>query len=241
MIKGSVDSIETFGLVDGPGIRTVVFLNGCNLRCKYCHNPEMWNIRDNNYTTEELVKKIIRNKPYFKNKGGVTFSGGEPLLQYDFLVETCKLLKKEGVHVAIDTAGISINRSDYTELLSNIDMVLLDIKHITKSGYKEITSKELLYKFFEFVEELNKTNVEVWIRQVIVPGVHDNKEYIHELSKFIKKYIKNVTRVDFLPYHKLGSEKYVALGIDNPYLNKIEMDKDECDKLYKEFLNEFEN
>ena len=114
MLKGSVDSFETFGLVDGPGIRTVVFLNQCMLRCKFCHNPEMWQKRELNYTSEEILKKVLRSKPYFKNNGGVTFSGGEPLLQYDFLVETCKMLKKENIHIAIDTAGIGYG--DYREL-----------------------------------------------------------------------------------------------------------------------------
>lgn len=236
-MKGSIDSVETFGLVDGPGIRTVVFLNGCNLRCKFCHNPEMWKFREFNYTPEEIVAKVKRSKPYFKDNGGVTFSGGEPLLQYEFLVETCKLIKKEGIHIAIDTAGIGLG--DYTELLSTIDMVLLDIKHINKEGYIDITDRDYLDKFFNFVKQLNETNVEVWIRQVIVPGVHDNLEYIHELSKFIKENIKNVTRVDFLPYHKLGSEKYDTLKINNPYKDKKEMDKNECNKLYEEFMKDF--
>ena len=238
MNKGSVDSIETFGLVDGPGIRTVVFLNGCSLRCKYCHNPEMWQMKEKNYTPLEIAKRVLRNKPYFKrNNGGVTFSGGEPLLQYDFLVETCKLLKEQKVHIAIDTAGIGLG--DYKELLDNIDMVLLDIKHITYEGYEDITCHNYLDKFFQFVEQLNKSDVEVWIRQVIVPGVHDNEEYMHDLASFLKKHIKNVTRVDFLPYHKLGGEKYEALKINNPYIDKPAMDKDRCDELYKIFSEDF--
>lgn len=238
MIKGSIDSIETFGLVDGPGIRTVVFLNGCSLRCKYCHNPEMWQMKELNYTPEEITKRVIRNKPYFKrNNGGVTFSGGEPLLQYDFLVETCKLLKEQGIHIAIDTAGIGLG--DYQELFKYIDMVLLDIKHITTKGYNDITCHNYLDKFFAFVQELNKTDIEVWIRQVVVPGVHDNEEYMHDLALFIKKYIKNVKRVDFLPYHKLGGEKYDTLKLDNPYKDKPAMDKDKCDQLYEVFLEDF--
>lgn len=238
MKKGSIDSIETFGLVDGPGIRTVVFLNGCGLRCKYCHNPEMWNMRECNYTSSEIVNKILRNKPYFKNNGGVTFSGGEPLLQYDFLVETCKKLKNEGIHIAVDTAGIGLG--NYRELFDTIDMVLLDIKHITKEGYLDVTCRESLDKFMEFVNQLNKSNVEVWIRQVVVPGIHDNEQYIKELSTFLKKNIKNVKRVDFLPYHKLGSEKYETLKINNPYLDMPEMDKDKCELLYKKFMEDFE-
>ena len=237
MVKGSINSFETFGLVDGPGIRTVIFLNGCQLRCKYCHNPEMWRLQEDNYTPAEVVEKCKKNKPYFKNKGGVTFSGGEPLLQYDFLVETCKLFKKEGIHIAIDTAGIGLG--NYSELLDNIDMVLLDIKHITRDGYRNITQRDYLDKFFDFVNELNKTNVEVWIRQVIIPGVNDNREYMLDLSKFIKKYIKNVTRVDFLPYHKLFSEKYDVLGIEYTYKNVNELDKECCDELYQVFIEDF--
>lgn len=235
MIKASVDSIETFGLVDGPGIRTVIFLNGCNLRCKFCHNPEMWKIKEKNYTISEIVNKVLRSKPYFKNNGGVTFSGGEPLLQYEFLVNVCKELKKENIHIAIDTAGIGLG--NYTELLQNIDMVLLDIKHIDNDGYKDITGYDYLSKFMEFVSELNKSNIEVWIRQVIIPGINDNEEYMELLAKFIKDNIKNVTRVDFLPYHKMGNEKYKALNIIDPYEDKEAMDKNKCDELYKYFLN----
>jgi len=238
-MKGSIDSIETFGLVDGPGIRTVIFLNGCELRCKFCHNPETWNLRDYNYTPEEIVQKCLRNKPYFKrNNGGVTFSGGEPLQQYEFLVETCKLLKKENIHIALDTAGIG--HGDYKEILANIDLVLLDIKHITKEGYKDITNRDYLDRFFEFTRQLNESNVDVWIRQVIVPGVNDNEEYMHSLSTFLKKNIKNIKRVDFLPYHKLGDEKYAKLGLYNPYKDKEAMDKEKCDRLYAIFKEDFE-
>ncbi|MBP3799811.1 MAG: 4Fe-4S cluster-binding domain-containing protein, partial [Bacilli bacterium] len=126
MIKGSVNSIETMGLVDGPGIRTVVFFNSCLLRCKYCHNPETWKMGNKNMTVEELVGKVLRNKPYFKNNGGVTFSGGEPLLQDEFLLECCKRLKEENIHIAIDTAGYTPNNVD--EILKYVDLVLLDIK-----------------------------------------------------------------------------------------------------------------
>lgn len=237
-MKASIDSIETFGLVDGPGIRTVVFLNSCNLRCKFCHNPETWNLKEKNYSSDDIVKKVLRSKPYFKNNGGVTFSGGEPLLQYDFLVETCKKLKKENIHIAIDTSGIG--HGDYSDLFKTIDMVLLDIKHITKEGYLDITQVDKIDEFFNFVNQLNKTNIEVWIRQVITPGVNDNKEYIKDLAHFIKENIKNVTRVDFLPYHKLGDEKYKNLGIKNPYLEKEAMDKDKCKELYNEFMNIYE-
>lgn len=232
--KASISQIETFGLVDGPGIRTVIFLNGCNLRCKFCHNPETWHIKDYNYNKEQLLKKILRNKSYFKNKGGVTFSGGEPLLQYDFLLDICKDLKKENIHITIDTAGIG--NGNYQELLDNIDLVLLDIKAITKDKYLEITQRNYLSKFEEFLKQLNNSNKEVWIRQVIIPGVNDNNDYMKELAKYIKNNINNVTRIDFLPFHTLGNSKYEQLHIKNPYKNIPAMDKQKCDELYNYFM-----
>lgn len=236
-MEASIDSIETFGLVDGPGIRTVIFLNKCNLRCKFCHNPETWVMKDTNYTSDEIVNRVLRNKSYYKNNGGVTFSGGEPLLQYDFLLETCKKLKKNNIHIALDTSGVG--NGDYLELLQTIDLVLLDIKHITKEGYIDITQTDNIDKFHNFVDQLNKTNVEVWIRQVIIPNVNDNEEYMTNLSTFIKKHIKNVKKVEFLPFHTMGKEKYKKLGIKNPYQDKEDMDKDKCNKLYEYFLNEY--
>ena len=172
-MQSSVNQVETFGLVDGPGIRTVIFLNGCKLRCKYCHNPEMWKMGDTNYTTDELVAKIIRNKPYFKrNNGGVTFSGGEPLLQIDFLLDICKKLKEENIHIAIDTAGVGIGK--YDEILSLVDLVLFDIKHPNKDGYQKLTGMNM-DESEKFIESLNKSGKPVWIRQVIVPGMMDNE------------------------------------------------------------------
>ncbi len=233
MTKGSVDSLETFGLVDGPGIRTVVFLSGCRLRCKYCHNPEMWVKGKENYTPEELARKVLRNKPYFKrNSGGVTFSGGEPLLQSEFVIEVCKLLKKEGIHIALDTAGVG--NCDYDEILSYVDLVLFDIKHVTPEGYKDLTGHEI-DDSLKFIEAMNKSGVPVWIRQVIVPGLMDNDEYMKGLKDTIKK-IKNVQKIEFLPYHKLGDEKYQKLGIVNPYQDKEAMDATYCQELYEKFM-----
>ena len=232
MIKGSVNSIETMGLVDGPGIRTVVFFNSCLLRCKYCHNPETWKMGNKNMTVEELVKKVLRNKPYFKNNGGVTFSGGEPLLQDEFLLECCKRLKEENIHIAIDTAGYTPNNVD--EILKYVDLVLLDIKHTTKDGFKALTggNKDIQDKF---IKHLNKSDKKVWIRQVIVPGIMDNNEYLESLVKTIKN-IRNVERIDFLPYHKLGREKYITMGINYPLEDTPEMNKDKCTKLYDKFM-----
>lgn len=236
MIKGSIDSIETFGLVDGPGIRTVVFLSGCKLRCKYCHNPEMWQMGKFNYTPSELADRIIRNKPYFKrNNGGVTFSGGEPLLQSDFIIEVCKILKREGIHIALDTSGVG--NGNYEDILKYVDLVLLDIKHTDRDEYKKLTGLSI-DESLKFIDALNNSDTDVWIRQVIVPGLMDNDNYIDSLLEVLKG-IKNIKRVDFLPYHKLGSDKYVKLGIMDPYLNLDPMDKSKCDELYNRFMNKY--
>ena len=233
MAKGSVNSIETFGLVDGPGIRTVVFLNGCKLRCIYCHNPEMWHRLNDNYEPEELVKKIIRYKSYFGKTGGVTFSGGEPLLQPDFLIETLKLLKENDINTALDTAGVGVGR--YDEILKYVDLVILDIKHAEKEGYKKITGQEIT-ESEKFIEALNKNNKKVWVRQVVVPTIMDNMDYLVKLKKYLKK-INNIEKIEFLPYHKLEYEKYETLGIDYPCKNINEMDKDKCQELYETFIN----
>jgi len=237
MIKASIDSIETFGLVDGPGIRVVVFFNGCKLRCKYCHNPEMWSRGKNNYTPEQLVQRIKRCQPYFQNKGGVTFSGGEPLLHDQFIIETAKLLKEDNIHIALDTAGVG--NGNYEEILKYIDLIILDIKHTTEEGYKKITGQniDMVEKFIEVVNKLDK---KVWIRQVIIPEITDSYEYIDSLVEYLKK-IKNIERVDFLPFHRLGREKYMTLNIPYPYEDKVEMNKEKCNKLYKVFLEKFKN
>lgn len=234
-MKASIDSIETFGLVDGPGIRCVVFFNGCKLRCKYCHNPEMWKKREENYTPEQLVKKIKRCEPYFKKNGGVTFSGGEPLLHSNFIIETAKILKKDNIHIALDTSGVGLG--NYEEILKYVDLVLLDIKHTSPSDYKEITGLEIT-EVEKFISELNKQNKPVWIRQVIVPGIMDNYEYIDSLVNYLQK-INNIKRVDFLPFHRLGREKYLALNLPYPYEDKEDLDKTTCEDLYKYFEKQY--
>ena len=236
-MKASIDSIETFGLVDGPGIRVVVFFTGCKLRCKYCHNPEMWKKEKDNYTPIELVNKIKRYKPYFKKNGGVTFSGGEPLLHGDFIIEVSKLLKKENIHIALDTSGVG--NGNYENILKNIDLILLDIKHINNEEYKEITGANLK-EVENFIKTTNKLNKKIWVRQVIVPDIMDNEEYINGLVDYLK-HIKNIERIDFLPYHRLGREKYISLNIPYPYEAKKDMDKTECDRLYKLFLKKYKN
>ena len=236
-IKASIESIETFGLVDGPGIRVVVFFNGCKLRCKYCHNPEMWTKKENNYTPQELVDKIKRYKSYFKSNGGVTFSGGEPLLHSKFIIETAKLLKQEDIHIALDTAGVGLG--DYEEVLKYIDLVIFDVKHTDPDEYKELTNLEIT-ESEEFIKVMNQQNKPVWIRQVIVPGIMDNYEYIDNLIKYLSK-IKNIERIDFLPFHRLGREKYISLGLKYPYEEKDDMNKTKTNELYQYFIEKYSN
>ena len=231
-LSASVNSIESFGLVDGPGIRVVIFFNGCSLRCKFCHNPEMFNRQEDNITKEELVNKIKRFKPYFKNSGGVTYSRGEPLLQVEFLIELSKVLKKENIHIALDTAGVGIGK--YEELLKYVDLVILDIKHLTKTGYENLVSHPM-DEFLNFVEVLKKINKDIWIRQVVVPGIHDNPEYMNMLICYLKT-IPNIKRIEFLPFHKMGDEKYEKLGIPNPLKDVMAMDPQKCQELYDKYI-----
>ena len=237
MTKGSIDSFETFSTLDGPGIRTVVFLNGCKLRCLFCHNPEMWNLKEKNFTPEEVVQKILRNKPYFKNGGGVTFSGGEPLLQIDFLIETCKLLKRENIHITLDTAGVGLG--DYDEILSLVDLVIFDIKALDDINYMKMTGNKIS-ESLKFLECCQKHNKKMWIRQVIVPGINDSESYIDTLASFIKK-LKNIEKIELLPFHTMAFDKYQKLNLDNPLKDKVNMDKEKCNELEKILLSKIKN
>lgn len=208
---GKIHSIESMGLVDGPGIRTVVFFQGCKLRCLYCHNPDTWKIGiGKDYTPEELVKKIIRYKPYFsRSNGGVTFSGGEPLLQDDFLLEVLKLCKENDIHTTIDTAGFG--NGNYDEILKYTDLILFDIKHITDEGYESLVGQKIT-ESLKFLKAVQQFNIPLWIRQVVIPNINDNDEYIKKLANAINN-ITNVERIELLPYHVLGVNKYEKLGI----------------------------
>lgn len=232
-MKGSISSIETMSSVDGPGIRCVVFMTGCRKRCLYCHNPEMFQKGELNYTVDELVNKLLRYKNYFGKKGGITFSGGEPLLQTDFLIAVLKKLKKENIQIAFDTAGDYVGNVE--ELLKYTDLVILDIKDTREKEYEYLT-KVKIKKVEEFIKILNKSQVKVSLRQVIIPNFNDNLDYLKSLKQYIKK-INNVVDITFLPYHRLGREKYLKLGIPYPMEDTLDMDKEKCDKLYQEFLN----
>lgn len=232
MKTGSISSIESMGLVDGPGIRVVVFFTGCKLRCKYCHNPENWVMQEKNMTSLELVNKIKRFKPYFENGGGVTFSGGEPLLQIDFLIEVCQMLKKENIHIALDTCGVGIGR--YEEILPLVDLVIFDVKHVEKDEYLSLVE----YPYGEcerFIEMVRTCNTPLWIRQVIIPDLTDSSIYLKKLATYLKSFPK-ISKIEFLPYHTLGKEKYQKLKIPYPFEDKKDMDIEKCKLLYEEFL-----
>ena len=237
METGKIHSIESMGLVDGPGIRTVIFFQGCKLRCSYCHNPDTWNLKDGKeITTEELLKKILRFRPYFERSGGgVTFSGGDPLMQPAFLLELLKKCKEHGIHTTIDTAGYG--RVDtYDEILKYTDLVLLDIKHINSHGYMELTGCTS-DGINSFLEALRNSNTRVWVRHVVVPGYTDNTEKMDKLSEIINNEIPNVDKIELLPYHLLGVNKYETLGIEYGLKGIPHMDKERCTELQKYLIS----
>ena len=219
-VVGAIHSIESFGSVDGPGVRYILFLHGCPLRCKYCHNPDTWaNSKETmEMTPQEALEKALKYKTYWGNEGGITISGGEPLLQIDFLIELFKLAKKEGVNTCIDTSGANFTReepffSKFNELMKYTDLLLLDIKHIDSQKHKELTGKpnDNILDMTKYLSDINKS---VWIRHVLVPGISDVDEYLIELDKFISS-LNNVKKVEVLPYHTLGTFKWEELNI--PY------------------------
>lgn len=230
MVKGRIHSIESMGLVDGPGVRVVVFFQGCKLRCKYCHNPDTWNHNEGTeMTPEELVNKIIRFKPYFERSGGgVTFSGGDPLRQPEFLLETLKLCKENDINTCIDTAGVGLG--DYDEILKYTDLVLFDVKDITPEGYKNVTNIDIDESLI-FLEAMKRNNTKMWIRHVVVPGLTDGEEHIKAFKEYIST-IPNVLKVELLPYHLLGVNKYESLGIKYPLEGLEAMDKELCKSYY---------
>lgn len=217
-VSGKIHSVETLGAADGPGLRFVLFLQGCSLRCKYCHNPDTWAVcnAERTATAEDIANEIIRYKNYFGKKGGVTVSGGEPLLQLDFLTELFKILKQNGIHTAIDTSGAPYNEYDprYKELLALTDLVILDIKHIDDLKCRELTGTGNIATK-KFAKTLSDNGVAMWIRQVLVPGLTDDENDLKRTREWIDT-LKTVERVEVLPYHTLGKPKYEKLGLSYP-------------------------
>ena len=239
MLKGYVHSLESFGSVDGPGVRYVIFLSGCAMRCQFCHNPDTWNMTDGKeYTTDQLLKTALRFKSYWGDKGGITVSGGEPLLQMDFLTELFRKAKEAGVHTTLDTSGNPYTtkvpwHSKWLELMKYTDLLLLDIKQINEQEHVKLTgqtntnilamARELsdmgkpvwIRHVLDLARYLSDIKKPVWIRHVLVPERSDYDEYLIKLDEFIQS-LDNVQKVEVLPYHTLGIFKWEKLGIPYP-------------------------
>ena len=228
-----VHSIESFGTVDGPGIRFVLFLQGCHLQCKYCHNRDTWDINGGEYRTlDDILEKIRRYKNYMiLSGGGVTVTGGEPLLQVKFLIELFKKLKAEGIHTCIDTSGIVAITDDIKEVLKYTDLVLLDIKHIDDEKCKKLVGVSNKREL-EFAQYLSENNIKIWIRQVLVPGYTDDEQDLLKLKKFIKS-LKTVENIQILPYHDMGKYKWGKLGLKYELENVRQANQDDVDRAKK--------
>ena len=217
-MTGKIHSFESFGTVDGPGIRFVVFMQGCPMRCLYCHNPDTWPLQGgSDYTAAEVAARAVKYKSYFTGGGGVTVSGGEPMLQAEFVCELFALLKAQNVNTALDTSGVMFRAEEvhaFDKLLSFTDLVLLDVKHIDEAEHIKLTghSNKNILAFARYLSEIGKP---VWIRHVLVPGITDCDEYLLKLREFLSS-LSNVQRVEVLPYHTMGVVKYQKLGIPYP-------------------------
>ena len=219
MTKGYIHSLESFGSVDGPGVRYVIFLSGCAMRCQFCHNPYTWNMQAGTpYTADELLEKALRYRSYWGSKGGITVSGGEPLLQIDFLLELFTKAKEKGVHTTLDTCGNPFTReepffSKFEKLMEVTDLVMLDIKHMDEEQHVLLTGQKN-DNILDMAKYLSDTGKSMWIRHVLVPERSDRDDYLWKLHDFIEK-LDHVERVEVLPYHTLGVYKWKELGI--PY------------------------
>ena len=218
-IKGRIHSVESFGSADGPGVRYIVFLKGCNMRCQYCHNPDTW-AKDGGelMTPEEVLKKALRYKTYWKEKGGITVSGGEALLQIDFVTELFRLAKEKGVNTCLDTSGNPFSleepfKSKFDELMKYTDLFMLDIKHIDDAAHRKLTG-QTNQNILEMAAYLSDHGKAMWIRHVLVPGITTEEDELYRLRSFLDT-LKTVERVEVLPYHTLGAFKWKELGI--PY------------------------
>lgn len=232
MREGYIHSIESCGTVDGPGIRYVIFMQGCPMRCQYCHNPDTWNgASGKKMTIQEVLKGFYSNTAFYKT-GGVTVTGGEPMLQMEFLIELFRELKQHGVHTCLDTSGIMYQNRDrkfmdqLEELLPLTDLVMLDIKHIRPDKHVELTgfSNEGILAFAKY---LDRKAVPVWVRHVIVPGVTFYREYLEELGTFMGG-LNNIKALDVLPYHSMGVTKYEELNIEYPLLGVPDATNDDA-------------
>lgn len=229
-ITGKVHTLETFGLVDGPGVRFVVFLKGCRMRCKFCHNPDTWSGEGKEWTAKELFAHVRRYRTYWKNNGGITVSGGEPLLQMDFVTEFFRLAKNGGIHTALDTAGEPFRTdSEYLErfdrLMEVTDLFLLDLKMMDNEGHRALTGvgNENIHAMARYLSDHGK---KMWIRHVLVTGLTDGEADLNAMNGFISS-LKTVERAEVLPYHTLGTVKWKELGIEYPLEGVLPPSEDE--------------
>ena len=217
-MQGRIHSLESFGTVDGPGVRFVVFVQGCPMRCAYCHNPDTWSMTGGTMMEPaEIIEQYEKNKGFYRG-GGITVTGGEPLMQVDFLIDLFTLAKAKDIHTCIDSSGIAYNPDSpqfiekLDRLMTLTDLVMLDIKHIDPEKHKELTAQPN-NRILEFAAYLNEKKVDMWIRHVIVPGLTDDDKYLDELGYFIGQFT-NLKALDVLPYHTMGEVKYKKLGIE---------------------------
>lgn len=237
MTKGRIHSLETFGTVDGPGVRFVVFVQGCPMRCAYCHNPDTWTTNAGELMEpSEIIEHYERNRSFYKN-GGLTVTGGEPLMQIDFLIDLFTLAKERDIHTCIDTSGIMYNPKNAAyiakldKLMTLTDLVMLDIKHIDPEKHLELT-KQPNDGILAFVQYLSDKHIPMWIRHVVVPGITDDEKYLYQLGQFIAPF-QNLEALDILPYHTMGTVKYEKLGIEYPLKGVPAMDKSKAIELKK--------
>lgn len=225
---GKIHSTESFGTVDGPGIRFVVFMQGCPMRCKYCHNPDTWKIGDGNDMTVEQVLKEYENCKEFYTTGGITVTGGEPLVQIDFVTELFEAAKFKGINTCLDTSGITFtpqNIEKFDRLMQSVDLVMLDIKHIDNSLHKALTNQSN-DNIIAFARYLAEKKIPVWIRHVVVPEITTDEKYLYQLGRFIGE-LRNVKALDVLPYHDMGKVKYESLGMDYPLKDTLPATKEQ--------------
>ena len=241
-MKGYVHSTESFGTVDGPGVRFVVFVQGCPMRCLYCHNPDTWEMNTGNQMdTDEIIAAYKRNEMFYSNGGGLTVTGGEPLMQIDFVTELFQKAKEKNIHTCLDTSGIAYNENNpdfiakLDKLMEVTDLIMLDIKHIDPEKHKELTSQPN-DQILKFAENTSAKNVPLWIRHVVVPTITDEEEYLFKLGYFIGG-LSNLKALDILPYHTMGKPKYDKLGMEYPLKDIPAMDKDVAINLKKIVIN----
>lgn len=227
-MKADIHSFESMAALDGDGIRYAVFFTGCPLRCAYCHNPDTWHKSGNIWDSADLVKKIKRYKPYFKNGGGVTFSGGEPLLNSDFINETGKLLKESGIGYALDTSGSVPLTDSVKTALKNADLVILDLKFYNAEKYKEYTGGDF-ENFVNVGKYCTENGIRLWLRTVVVPDINDNDEHIEKYAEFARRF--KFEKYELLAFHAMGFFKYENLKLENPLKNTPPLDKDKLKHL----------